>query len=52
MLHGTGYPGTHQDGGISVFLKMKKGIQKNCEHKHETFLCLVTGHKKLTLDWV
>ena len=52
MLHGTGSPGTHQDGGIGVILKMKKGIQKNCEDKHETFLRLVTGHKKLTLGWV
>ena len=27
-------PGTHQDGGIGVFLKMKKGIQKNCGDRY------------------
>ena len=29
--------GTHQDGWIGVFLKMKKMKQKNCGHKHGSF---------------
>ena len=29
--------GIHQDTGISVFQKMKKGIQKHCRHKHGPF---------------
>ena len=29
--------GIHQDIGISVCQKMKKGIQKHCGHKHSLF---------------
>ena len=29
-----------------VFLKTRRKRQKNFGHKHETFLCLVTGYKK------
>ena len=37
--------GIHQDIGIGVCQKMKKGIQKHCGHKHGLFMYLVTGHK-------
>ena len=46
----------HQDIGIGVCQKMKnktnktKKKQKNYDHKHETFLYLMTGYKKLFLD--
>ena len=42
------YPllGTHQDGWTGVSLKMKQK-QKNCGHKYGSFLCLMTGDKKM-----
>ena len=33
-------PGIHQDGGIGVFLRMKKGIQKDCGSNRYLFLKL------------
>ena len=33
------------DGGVGVSLRMKKGIQKHCRHKHGLFLYLVTRYK-------
>ena len=37
--------GTHQDGGIGVFLKTKKERQENCGDKYLPFLYMMTRYK-------
>ena len=40
--------GIHQGTGIGVCQEKRKKKTENCGHKHETFLCLVTGHKNFS----